>query len=491
MWMPRASAAYKLGERTVVKGGYGMFFDTLNAADYNTLNQLGYTSATVNVPSTDFGQTWLMGNPAAGILPTSDPFPVRANGDRFEDPIADALGANAILGNQFVWENPNRRHARVQRWRVGVQRELFGNTSVEIAYSGQYADRVDRVIAGSYIPEQFYSTVTDRRDASAQTLLQQQVTNPFYIENFAGLRTTDPALYERMANNAFFQARTTQRANLIRAYPHLNGNPQLVTTNANLANATPANANALLLANQPLGIVKAHSLEITVARRYSNGLSANFAFSANDVTENRIVETYDREPTLWQPSQDARPWRMSGGAVYELPFGANKPFLKEGFVSRILGGWQTGGTFEYQPGALLEFTNNVFFNGDMDSIAKDKPEIALRRDGTIDASKYWFNTEGFVTAAADQPAAYQKRAFPFRLNNLRGPGFFLVNANVVRNFSIGGNRSLQFRLDVQNLLDSVLWSNPEMNPTSTNFGKVTGATNSIMRFFTFVWKVNF
>ena len=30
-----------------------------------------------------------------------------------------------------------------------------------------------------------------------------------------------------------------------------------------------------------------------------------------------------------------------------------------------------------------------------------------------------------------------------------------------------------------------------MNPTSTNFGKVTGATNSIMRFFTFVWKVNF
>ena len=68
--------------------------------------------------------------------------------------------------------------------------------------------------------------------------------------------------------------------------------------------------------------------------------------------------------------------------------------------------------------------------------------------------------------------------------------YFLVNANVVRNFRIGGNRSLQFRL-VQNLLDSVLWSNPDMNPTSTNFGKVMGATNSIVRFFTFVWKVNF
>ena len=368
----------------------------------------------------------------------------------------------------------------MQRWRIGVQREFFGNTSVEVAYAGQYADRVDRSIAGSYIPESFYSSVSNVRDASAQTLLQQQVTNPFHIDNFASLRTSNPQLYERMANNAFFQARTTQRANLIREYPHLSGNPLAIT-----------NANPLLLASLPLGVVKAHSLEITVARRYSNGLSANFAFSANDVVENRVVEAYDREPTLWQPSQNGRPYRMSGGAVYELPFGPNKPFLKEGIASKILGGWQTGGTFEYQPGALLEFTQDVFFDGDRDSIAKDDPEIALQRDGTIDASKYWFNVDGFVTAAAAQPAAYQKRSFPFRLDNLRGPGYFLVNANVVRNFSIGGSRSVQFRVDVQNLLDSVLWSNPDMNPTSTNFGKVTGATNSIMRFFTFVWKVNF
>ena len=57
--------------------------------------------------------------------------------------------------------------------------------------------------------------------------------------------------------------------------------------------------------------------------------------------------------------------------------------------------------------------------------------------------------------------------------------------------NIGGGRSLQFRLDVQNLFDAVLWGNPNLDPTSTNFGKVTTATNSIMRFFTFVTKVNF
>jgi hypothetical protein len=269
----------------------------------------------------------------------------------------------------------------------------------------------------------------------------------------------------------------------IRAFPQLGGNV--------LSTATGANGNPLLLNNQPLGVVKAHSLEVTVARRYSNGLSANFAFSANDVIENRTVEVYDREPTLWQPSVNSRPYRMSGGAVYEFPFGGNKRWLQEGAGGKILGGWQVGGTFEYQPGAVLNFDNNAFFSGDINSIAKDNPEIALQRDGTIDQSKYWFNVDGFERSAAFQPASYQKRAFPFRVENLRGPGYFLVNMNLMRNFPLGGTRTLQFRLDVQNLFDAVLWSNPTMDPTSTNFGKVTGATNSIMRFFTFVTKVNF
>ena len=34
-------------------------------------------------------------------------------------------------------------------------------------------------------------------------------------------------------------------------------------------------------------------------------------------------------------------------------------------------------------------------------------------------------------------------------------------------------------------------SDPNLDPTSTNFGRITTATNSIMRFFTFVAKVSF
>jgi hypothetical protein len=477
MWMPRVSGAYTLDERTVIKGGYGLFFDTLNAGDYGAVggnnsgfNQLGYSSATTNVTSTDFGQSWLLGDPRNGILPIVDPFPVRVGGGRFEQPNDDALGVNAILGTSFVREDPNRKHPRVQRWRIGVQRELLRNLAVEVAYAGSYADRVGRNINEVYVPEQYYSAVTNVRDASAQALLQQQVANPFHISNFASLANSDPALYARLAGNAFFTAATVQRQNLLRGYPQLSG---------------------LLYANLPLGVVKDHSIEVTATRRYSAGLSANVAFAARRILENRTVEAYDREPTLWQTSQNARPWRLSGGAVYELPFGKAKPFLNEGIGAKLLGGWQTGATFEYQPGALLDW-GNLFFSGDLSAIAKAKPEIALQRDGTIDITRTWFNIDaGFERDAARQPATFQKRAFPFRIDGVRGPGMFLVNANLARSFSLGGRRQLQARMDVQNLFDAVQWGNPNLDPTSTNFGRITSATNSIMRFFTFVARYSF
>ena len=61
------SGAYKLGDRTVLKGGWGLFYDTLNAADFSP-NQTGYDVTTTSTISTDFGQTWIFGNPRAATI---------------------------------------------------------------------------------------------------------------------------------------------------------------------------------------------------------------------------------------------------------------------------------------------------------------------------------------------------------------------------------------------------------------------------------------
>ena len=157
----------------------------------------------------------------------------------------------------------------------------------------------------------------------------------------------------------------------------------------------------------------------------------------------------------------------------------------------ILGNWQTGGTLELQPGVILDWDNRIY-NGDLNAIAKKNPEVSLKGDGTVDQAKTWFNTEtGFEKLAANQPVPFQTRFFPFRIDNVRGPGVFLANMNVGRNFDLGSRRSFQFRVDIQNLFNQPLYQNPSTDPTNSNFGKVITATNSIMRFVTFVAKVNF
>ena len=130
---------------------------------------------------------------------------------------------------------------------------------------------------------------------------------------------------------------------------------------------------------------------------------------------------------------------------------------------------------------------NLFFNGDINQIKKDKPEIALSADGKIDPTKYWFNVDGFETNAARTPTTFQTRAFPFYIEDLRGPGVQYVNLNITRTFGVGGRRTIQTRLDIQNLFNYAGYSNPVTDPTNTNFGKVVAAASAAgaMRFFSF------
>jgi hypothetical protein len=83
---------------------------------------------------------------------------------------------------------------------------------------------------------------------------------------------------------------------------------------------------------------------------------------------------------------------------------------------------------------------------------------------TFDPTKTWFNIDaGFERDTADQPAAFQKRAFPFRVDGVRGFDLSYLNASVARTFRLGGSRTFQFRLDIQNLLNRQHYANPDMN----------------------------
>jgi hypothetical protein len=460
MWMPRVSAAYRLGSRTVLKAGYGMFYDTLNAATYTPLTT-GFSATSSRVTSNDFGRTWALGDPKNGILPQQDPFPLRADGTRYDLIVGDSLGFDSLLGGTNVTiSNPNREHPRVQKYRVSVQRELWGTSAIEVAYNYQLGDRLPMTRREDYLPEEYWNK-SNVRDLTQQNFLQTNVPNPFRLSNFASLQTTNPTLYSRMAGNGFFTANNVQLHRLLRGpYPQYNG---------------------LFLSNLPIGENRTHGVEVNFTRRFSKGWALSAAYSGNRIRNLEFLNEYDREPTLWQPNANGRPHRFTASGLAEIPYGADRKYGNGGGVlAAILGGWQVGGTVEYQPGPLLTW-GNVFFYGDFDDIASENPTL-----------ERWFNVDaGFERDPAKAPANFQARVFPFRIDGVRGPNLLQLNANIMRTIPLGDRRVLSFRVDIINFPNRTTFANPNVNPTNTDFGRITGATAASPRFVQFVTRMTF
>ncbi|MBI4910448.1 MAG: carboxypeptidase regulatory-like domain-containing protein [Acidobacteria bacterium] len=462
MWLPRLSAAWQLGTKMVLRGGYGIYYDTLNALN-QAADQSGFSRPTSTVLTNDFGTNWLVGDPRNGVSPLTNPFPVRADGTRFDAPLRDALGAMARVGQGFTFTGFDRQHPRVQRWRAGVQRELSGNMMVEVAYWGQWADRINGTRRLDPLPESFWAAGNTRNNAIA-TDLNRNVPNPFHIGNFESLRSSNPVLYQQMSTLGQFQSTTIQKNRLLRQFPHMNG---------------------LFEASNPGGKARTHALEANFQRRFAKGFTMNASYSRM-LQENKTIyeNEFNTEPTVWWASDTARPHRFTATGIVELPFGKGRRFFQTGILNHLLGGFQIAATYEFQPGPLMAW-GNLFYYGDLNTFEADATS-------TPKTLNQWFNTGlQFERTASNLPAAFHKRVFPRFFNGLRADGLKQWNANVLREFRIFERLRFQLRADALNLQNRSQMAGPDLSPTSTNFGRITSQTSSLNRFYQVQMRLNF
>jgi hypothetical protein len=447
MWLPRLAAAYQLDANTVIRGGYGLFFDTFNVLNEGP-DQTGFSRTTSTLLTNDFGVTWLAGDPRRGVSPLVDPFPVRANATRFDEPTRNSLGLMARAGRGWTYNDFAARHARQQRWRISLQRQLGADMLVDVAYAATRADRVPLTQSLSPLSERFWAGGLVRNNDIANNL-NSNVTNPFRITNFAGLQTSEPLIYQDLSTQGFFTSGTIRKNQLLRAFPHMNG----VST-----------------ATAPLGAARTHGLEVTFQRRFSKGFNLNLGYTRLKAREADFFnDEFDALPT-WRESGDGRPHRLVASGIYELPFGKGRPFAPSGLWSHVLGGFQIAATYEYQPGPLIGWSN-VFYHGELEDIA-----TGVR---TLDR---WFNTDGFERVSAKGPAAFHRRVFPTRIEGLRADFANQWNTNLQRDFRLKEGLMLQLRVDAINLQNRTQFQAPSTTPTSTDFGRVTAQTNTRNRF---------
>ncbi len=446
-WMPRAGAVYKMGNRTVLRGGYGWFYDTNNVLN-DSINQFGYSRSTGTILTNDNGLTFLNTDLANGRTIFSDPFPLRADGSRFNVPFGNALGVNALVGRGLTYVDRDWKRAREQRWRVGVQREITNSMAVEVAYLGTYSDHVSLTRSLSPLPESYWADGLVRNDAVA-TFLNALVPNPFNIANFDALRTSDPALYQDMANNGFFTSTTIRRHQLLRAYPHMNG----------LSNG-----------RDPSGEAKYHHVELSLRQRLHGGVEFNVGYTrAWHKERDFFFNEFDAKPS-WRVADGSLPHHLMVTSIVELPFGENKRWLSNAGLARaVLGGWQVSGIYHLQSGRVISW-GNLFYYGD------NYKDIRLSR-GERDRAR-WFNTDLFERASAKQPASFHRRVFPSRFDFLRGDYMNQLDMSLQREMRLAGRTRFQVRVDAINALNNVQWDQPNTSATSANFGVVTQQWNT-------------
>jgi len=446
MWLPRAAAAFQLNSKTVLRAGYRIFCDTLNVS-YITPNQFGFSQTTSTNVTNDFGVTWLAGNPQASISPMSDPFPVRPEGTRFDAPYRDALGAMAQAGRSYSYNGYGMKHARRQRWRAGVQRELFSRTVVDVAYAGAWSDHVLVSQKLDPLPASYWADGMVRNDAIASNL-NANVPNPFALKNSPDLQRTDPLLYQNLSALGYFTSSTIAKNQLLRAFPQI---------------------SSLTNSRVPVGKARSDALELSLSRRFSKGFNLNVGYTRLRArTADLFYDEFDPLPS-WRPTNYGVPNRLTATGVYELPFGKGRPFLKAGILSWVLGGFRLGATYEYQTVLLLDFSN-LFYYGNLGDIASG-PQ-------TLD---HWFNTDNFERSSSKAPAAFQRRVFPTRVDNVRGDMMNVWNLNAQQDFPLTETVRMEVRMDALNAMNRTIFNVPSANPLSSDFAKVTGVTDTSNR----------
>jgi hypothetical protein len=436
--LPRFGAVYQVTPRTVVRGGYGWFYDNNSTANYE-INQWGYSQSTVTQMSVNNGLSF--------VTNIKDPFPVRSDGTRFDEPLKNKLGPMARAGQSWDFFDTDWKAQFQQRWRIGVQRQLATNMVVEVGYTGSWS-RTNVTHRLDSLPANFWATGTTRNN-TIESQMTQAVANPYNYTNLSSLQSSDAVMYNYLRNQGRFSATTIQKNQLLRPFSQLT---QLRTT------------------TNPDGRVRYNAAEFQLEKRFSRGFTFNVLYTYTD-SESRdwYANEFDPLPT-WRANANTVPHRFVFTGIYELPFGAGRALLKQGVAGQVIGGWQLSTVYQKQSGPAIDW-GNEFYSGTMGDLEKAFNGSVHQRD-----IHQWFDPNlAFEKDSAKRPGNFHVRVFPGRIGNLRTDGINNLDLRILRMFKIlPENRlKLQLSVDMLNAINHTNFNTPNVNPRDRAFGTVS------------------
>jgi Carboxypeptidase regulatory-like domain len=493
---PRLGFAYSWDQKTVVRGGYGVFWIP-NYTDFN----INPDNDPINLATTPFFGSINHGLSPAATLDKSNCTLAGQTFNSFTCTTAGPFGGAGVLpppgrqGNtsNFIatngaptlapWTNPKEGY--VQQWNLDIQRQLPAGFFVDVAYAGSHGvhlsnDNPNVVI--NQIPDSFVA------QAAAQAALGQ---TPTIGTSFAAAHLNNPLV----SPNPALTGNTVNLGQLDRPYPQY--------TNVSLAQFGCCGSTY-------------NSLQATVTRRFQGGGTLLVAYTNAKLLSDTDTQTSWLENGNTGGVGQVQDWNNLAGErslssqdvsqrlvisyVLDLPFGHGKKFLAgmSGAGDKLVSGWGIDGVTTFQRGFPLK----ISWSGPATALENASLGVSnVRPDVVAGCSKggsrtltSWFNTNCFA------PPPQWGFGTESRVDDsLRAAGINNFDFAIFKRTTITERIGLEFRTEFFDLFNHPQFGFPgtNFNPAAGNnsangFGTVTSTnTGNTPRLIQFALKLVF
>ena len=423
---PRVGIAWEFIPKTVLRGGYGLYYDTMSARSQYLQNTIegptwpwttGISNQSTNIAT---GGIWpgATGNPLTPITALEGAFP---------NPVV-AASPWLTTGGGYV-NDPNFKNARSQQWSVEIQRQLTQNMMLDVAYVGSHDSRLDYTGWANAAPH------ANPQGTPAATIDAEKLM-PFMSPNWHYSQSIGRANYNAL--EVKFERRWSR--------------------------------NVLTL----LSYTWSKSLD----------LSSGWFAAENGTGGGSVVQNYFTPGQNYGPSAYNIPQLLTWSTVYDLPFGRGERRLNKGPLSWVLGNWEANYVFIARSGQPY----NLTVSGDVANITGGNGSTlsGYARPNLV-GSPHSACTIGGVSVPSGSeacffnPAAFAIPSFSFGnfgKDALHDAPWFDLDFSLVKNIPVREGWKLQLRFEAFNVLNLQILGTPGTTIGQSSAGVITSIAST-------------
>jgi hypothetical protein len=442
VFAPRFGYAFDARKSIVIRGGFGIFAisdgqDGQASDAYNggPAFQYGFSNETQFVPTLNNGLSF--------VATLDNPFP-----SGITSASNSSQGVNTFVGNAVEFYQTNLKTPYAMQWHQGVQVQLPSQILAEVDYEGSKGTNLELLRNIGGVPDAYLEDQPNMADVPYRNYLAAPVPNPF-----AGLLP-----------GSTLNGSTITRSQLVSPYPQFTGVQEWVSQGS-------SNYNAITLRTE---------------RRFANGISFQASYTwSRLMSALNYLNPLDPKPAMEISGYD-RPSHLAITSILELPIGRGHVFLSNvnGFVDRVVSGWQLNNIYQIYSGFPIAFNSNFIFNGNWSQVSMSSHPI-------VNAGRQWFNTAGFDQTNSALMGG-MLRSKPIYYPSLRTGTSNMWNFSITKRTRIHDSINTEFRAEAFNVLNHPSgWPAPDTTFGDATFGQVISNPSNDPRVLQFGGRVTF